>query len=833
MSRYQESPTRAVPAWPQVPRWTAWEIALLVILLAGAILLRVAMLDQVPPGMQHDEVFDARFATDILNGARPVFFDDNTGVPPLFMYLVAGAFKLLGRNVIALRLTSVTVGILGLFVNYLLLRQLFGRGVALLTLTGLTVSFWHLFDSRVGIEPIVVPLMAGLSFYLFWQALRHGSLIQYGLAGLSMGLSIYSHRAGLLIPLTVVLFVLYLVIARHPWLQGESGNTSTWRVTVGLVLMFLIAAIIVTPMGIHIAKSPDNSMLRVRQLSHHVNALFAGDPRPILGDITGILGMFGFKGDPEWRYNVSGRPVFDLITAVLFWAGVIICLVRIRRPAFLFLLIWLPVNLSMAAITPPSPASTRAIGSIVPIYAMPAISLITAWEWAENRWGRGVKGAIILFAVVLLIGNTAWTVRDYFHVWPLNREVRAIYRADLAMAARYLDQTQPKGAVCISARFAADLDQQTFDYMLKNKRQIKWFDTRQALAIPTLHEEQPITYIFPATDPITPLNRRLLAATGASVEQISYPAGGGAVHVYRLTPAQANRLRELVLSRPEYSLDINLGDEIDLLGYDLPEEVRAGEPIELIVYWQVRRGGRGELSYAFFAHVNDERGFRWAQDDPTGFPPNSWWAGDLVVQTFDLRMPADAPPGRYLLDIGFYEQNSGQRQAQINADGSRGKDFVQLHPLTVTASERPPAASELSITERVDANFGGRIMLLGYDISNRILNLEERIEIALTWEALETSRDDVEIELVLTGEDGQVLPPIHRRLVEGANPLNTWAAGQVVRDRFWLEHTKDIPRAIYDLDIALRDTGSGAYLEIAGGETRVSLGQVFMRGLPK
>ena len=132
-------------------------------LIAIAVVLRVVLLGQVPPGMQHDEVFDSRFATDILNGSRPVFIDENTGVPPLFMYLVAGAFAVFGCNFLVIRLTSVSIGVLGLVVNYLLLRELFGRKVAMLTLAGLIISFWPLFDSRVGIEPIIVPLTVGLS----------------------------------------------------------------------------------------------------------------------------------------------------------------------------------------------------------------------------------------------------------------------------------------------------------------------------------------------------------------------------------------------------------------------------------------------------------------------------------------------------------------------------------------------------------------------------------------------------------------------------------------------------------------------------------------------
>ena len=493
------------------------------------------------------------------------------------------------------------------------------------------------------------------------------------------------------------------------------------------------------------------------------------------------------------------------------------------------MLIWLPVTLAMAAVTPPSPASTRAIGSIAPIHAMPALAGVAAWRWAGGRWRRIGRLAVAGAGAALLAGNAAWTVRDYFFVWPANPEVRTIYRADLAAVARYLDQARPEGSVLISARFAADLDRQTFDYMLEREREIKWFDARRALVIPTLHAEAPLTYAFPRTDPAPPASREFLMAAAPQVELLADCSGAPAAELFRLTPAGAEVLQEAFQRRPGRELSVNLGDEIDLLGYDLPDAVPAGSPIDLRVYWRVRRGGRGDLRYAFFAHVLDERGFRWTQDDPTGFPPNSWWAGDLVIQSFELTMPADAPPGPYSLDLGFYEQGSGRRLAQVRADGSVGPDALHLGPIAAVDGRRP-AAEELSITERVDADFGERIRLIGYDIGDRILNLEERVEVALTWEALAGGAGDVEIELSLTSEDGETLPLLRRRLVDGAYPLHEWPAGRVTRDRFWLIHESHIPRAVYTLHLAVRDRATGEYLETAGGRA-ISLGQVFMRGL--
>jgi hypothetical protein len=284
------------------------------------------------------------------------------------------------------------------------------------------------------------------------------------------------------------------------------------------------------------------------------------------------------------------------------------------------------------------------------------------------------------------------------------------------------------------------------------------------------------------------------------------------------------RLRAI---RPRHSLELNLGDEIDLVGYDLPDEIRAGEPLDLVVYWRVRNGGRGERSYAFFAHVLDQRGFGWAQDDPTGFPSHSWWPGDIVVQYFALRMPPDAPPAAYDLHIGVYEQGSGARLA-VPGDGDNS---VALQPVRVLVAAAPPEAEQLRLGEALNADFDGRLTLLGYDIPDRILSLGERVEVALTWQAPAAGAPDVVLELTLTGENGRVLPPLRRRLIDGAYPLDRWVAGQIVRDRFWLEHSLDFPRSVYAVSLKVLDAADGRPLALAGGGDAIPLGKVFMRGL--
>ncbi|MEP7200398.1 MAG: glycosyltransferase family 39 protein, partial [Chloroflexota bacterium] len=122
------------------------ELTLLACILLAALALRLYDLHGVPPGAQHDEVFSANFATQIIGGARPVYWDQNGGVPVLHAYLVAPVFAVFGRNIVTLRLVSVVCGLLVVLFTYLTARKLFGVGVALLSSALLSVTQWHLFE---------------------------------------------------------------------------------------------------------------------------------------------------------------------------------------------------------------------------------------------------------------------------------------------------------------------------------------------------------------------------------------------------------------------------------------------------------------------------------------------------------------------------------------------------------------------------------------------------------------------------------------------------------------------------------------------------------------
>jgi 4-amino-4-deoxy-L-arabinose transferase-like glycosyltransferase len=784
-----------------------WETALLVVLLLVATFFRTQLFEAAPPGLQHDEIFKANFALDILDGGWPIYFDANGGEEALFPYLAAVSVSLFGRNFFALRFVSLVCAILSIVLSYGLARELFGRRVAVLTAAALAVSFWHVFDSRVALRPITLLMMGAASFYLYWVALRTGRAACFALAGLCLGLSFHTYTSGFLIPATILLFLLFYQLPFQRDLLRRR-----WR---GILLALVVAAIVALPVVFHVYTHPGASTARARDLSDHLNLFLAGEPGPLLTDVLNVLGMFGLRGDPEWRYNLAGRPVFDPITFLLFVGGVVICLRRIRRPEYAFLFLWLCLNVVPAAVTRNSPSTLRAIGSLTAIYILPALALDLSFDWVGRRFAHRGTMALTGAVVVLLSANALWTYHDYFGVWAKNTEVRDIYRADLTAVARYLEKSVTDEVVCVSAPFAADLDQQVLTFMMGEERLIRWFDGQQALVLPESDTSGETVYVFPATGPLLKdLANRFFSHLPVA-ETVLDPRGEPAVVVYRLSPQELAELRAV---DPAHPLSVALEDRVELLGYDLPTSVEAGSQLPLLLYWRVSQPIRPDLLYAFFAHVLDKRGYVWAQADALGYPVSSWIEGDLIIQWFDLTIPPDAPPLEYHVNVGIYDLVTGERLVPTVEGAALTEGTLTLEPFSVTRAVRPPTAEELAIPRLRQADFDHQLNLLGCDLGPVEVNPGDTIHVSLYWQALAEPSSDYQISVFFTDSTGNAWGEVLRHALDGDYPTTLWQESEAVRDRFDLAIDPSASPGIHRLWVRLYDPTTQTYLPIVGSD---------------
>jgi len=120
----------------------------------------------------------------------------------------------------------------------------------------------------------------------------------------------------------------------------------------------------------------------------------------------------------------------------------------------------------------------------------------------------------------------------------------------------------------------------------------------------------------------------------------------------------ANRtLVTLVVSNgSRVPMGANLGGQIGVEAYELPRlQYRAGENVSITFFWKAIAPPTD--TYNFFIHLTTPQGGVVSQIEgpPLGGtrPTTDWAVGEIIVDPYQLPIPASTPPGEYQLRIGF------------------------------------------------------------------------------------------------------------------------------------------------------------------------------------
>jgi hypothetical protein len=308
-----------------------------------------------------------------------------------------------------------------------------------------------------------------------------------------LGLALYSHPAGrglIALPLAHVAWLTWRAWrARRggdgAQVTGKSGLDSAeqpslsapWR-TLGITAF--VAVLVAAPVIGWWLAHPGFFLGHAGEVS----VLGAG-PGAVWDNLGKVLGMFNLAGDPaRWR-NLPGRPVFDPLTGLLFWAGIALALRATLRgePGPALALAWLLVLLAPTVLADQAPNFSRAIGILPVIFVFPALAL--GWL-AERILGSAAGGreggledrpedgnreraraagagrprwatlaAFALVAVVPLQAGES-SVRDYFLSWAEHPETPIAFDDDLAYVGRLAgDRWSHGGTAYVSPLLAA------------------------------------------------------------------------------------------------------------------------------------------------------------------------------------------------------------------------------------------------------------------------------------------------------------------------------------------------------------------------------------------
>lgn len=171
-------------------------------------------------------------------------------------------------------------------------------------------------------------------------------------------------------------------------------------------------------------------------------------------------------------------------------------------------------------------------------------------------------------------------------------------------------------------------------------------------------------------DGVYPLNMRISAANRSAEWRFTL-----------LNLTVKGRAKQFAVPRIAHPQQANLGNLVELLGYDLPRtQVGAGDTVRLTLYW--RALARMDTSYTVFNHLLAADGQTAGQWDgiPVGgtLPTTEWIRGEVIEDAYDIPVRTDATPGMYRLQVGMYDATTGGRIAVAQESSGAVIDSIGL-----------------------------------------------------------------------------------------------------------------------------------------------------------
>jgi len=373
------------------------KIILIVILVLSAV-LRLYSLDEFPSGLNADEAAIGYNAYSLLRTGRdehgnawPIVFKSFGDYKPGgYFYLVVPLVKIIGLNILAVRLPSALLGVLSVWLIYVLAGEVavlsFGKSdkrYQLLTALLLAISPWHIHFSRGGWETNAgtTMLLAGVVFFL--KGLNRRMFLLSSVIFFVFSMYIYQSTR-LIAP--VLGLGLVLIFFKQVWPPRREFWLST---ALGFLLLLPLIGVVFSPGGLSrfsgVGLTADTGPIwRVNELrGQHGNAdslvvkilhnkvmayagLFA---RNYLEHFSGNF-LF-ISGDVIPRNRVPEMGQMYLIEIPILLLGVYVLVKKGGRGTAL-VFYWLAVSPLAAALTFQTPHALRAQNMVIPLVLVTA-----------------------------------------------------------------------------------------------------------------------------------------------------------------------------------------------------------------------------------------------------------------------------------------------------------------------------------------------------------------------------------------------------------------------------------------------------------------------------
>ncbi|MCC6192662.1 MAG: glycosyltransferase family 39 protein [Anaerolineales bacterium] len=808
----------------RLPAARHWRWAALIAILWAGTFLRFHALDQLPPGLYHDEAFYALDAQRVLHDHEfAIFFTGNNGREPLHIYLLAGALAMWGDRVWALRLVSALAGLLAIPLIFRLGRLVLRiPGVAagwagVLAAAVLSVSYWPLSFSRVIFRAVDLVPLSLLAVWLLVEGARRRARHLYVLSGAALGLCLYTYLSARLLPVVFV-GIAAAQFAIH-WRPSLSRRAAEQPLVQGSLIALLVAAVVFAPLGAYFAARPQafgqrSSSLSIFSPSAGVDGV---EPPTLASNLLATARMFVDRGDQQARHNLPGRPALDLAGLAGFWVGLAAALLHIRQARSQLLLLWLGLMLMPTTLSVEAPHFLRAIGALPPACLLAASGLARVWALLARARPRLAPGLWPALIAGLLLASGALTYRDYFIVWPSTPSLAGDFNLDIAgTAQRALEISQAEDAVLplelyqeptalfflepvfgrLQAMSSEAAARQPAVLLVPHNPGLRDLNGLVVLRRPPGQPAAALVTKLPAASAISALLK--LPSRGQLRDRWGRPYAEEIAGVEPYLPGAA---------QPDHTLEVTFDGRFRLRGYDLqPQRPVPGDTLEVDLYWESLAWAPED--YIVSLQIQSPLADKLAQldDQPGGGHYNTtlWRPGGSFTDAYTLTVPAGTPPGTYGLMLGLYELGTLEQLPSLNDAGAAGES-VRLAAFTLPDPSIAPEA--IPHPQEIVAGESPLLKLRGFEFGTAAPG--GQVDIALYWEALAPMTEDFTVFVHLLDESGALIAQHDGQPQDGRAPTAWWSPGDLFRDVHPLSLPADLPAGRYQVDVGLYrwDTG--------------------------
>jgi hypothetical protein len=724
--------------------------------------------------------------------------------------------------IVAIRLPLAIVGAFSVLGVYLLVRRLFGQRVALLS--AILLALDPLFLAQTRVNHVDGPLaywmiLAFLSSLLFLRDLRFRWLIASGIAG---GLALLTKSPAVsLAPMILLSFAIHWALA---WRSPSAGQRAALRAGLGLLGWVAIAiAILFVPWlltGQDLAitvRFMINTATWAISKPHDKGTFFMGQPYPDPGPwfypadivlrmtpltLVGVLACLvalalSFGGARKW----AGKATETLGTAA-------------QQAAALSLLIYAPFFTFL--LTQVAKKGDRYVVPLFPpldiLAAVGGIWLIERFADSDIRlpksplvFARGRprlrKSNLIILLILALQAALVLPYYPYFLAyynplvggpWLAPGVISVGLGEGLDQAARYLDEKEGSASMKVASWYSW----QFAPYFAGETVDLSSVEAAVTADYTVFYVNQ-VQRGFPDPELVDFFLKERLPEHTIRLGGIEY------AWIY---PGQYTFRPPESIQRP---LNVDFGDELRLLGYDVVEQAPGDKQTLVTLYWQVSK--RMGEDYNVTLRLADDEGNVWSQLDryPLGgfLRTTEWQPGAIVRDDYRLRTLVGTPPGQYRLEIGVYSPATGRTLRPTGGTVVEEARLAAGQIMVVKPDSWPPAET-LDIQHRLGASPGPGINLLGVDLGTGPFAPGELLDLTLYWQATAHPGRDYSLAFRLAPalrRGGEPVREWQQPLLYGRYPTGQWSRGEIVRDRQQLLLPARLLSGEYELSLALWD----------------------------